>query len=358
MTNNITPRSPRAVTAIAAVLALSAIPFAATVQAQEAVVSPAVPVTPGNTATTPAVPTVTLPPEATAPTAPVDTATTSGTSSTAVASPAVVLPNAAPPPVEAQPVQAAGQPSEQARPAARANRTATASSAPRVPTAESQGTAARPALAQGSVPPATATPAPATTQPEAAPPVAAAPTPAVDGSGRELPVAGIVGLLAALGAAGLGIAAMRRRRDDRMTEEAEYEAEPLELRDVAEPIPSVAPAAPVAAPAGFVTTMDRSAARPTSYGAAANTAGAILASSPMPQTADERRDLLERMVAAEPDEDNPFTSHKSRMRRARIQLAHREQAGDAAPVQGRNFDFRDYRSPGQAARNKSDLIDA
>jgi len=70
----------------------------------------------------------------------------------------------------------------------------------------------------------------------------------------------------------------------------------------------------------------------------------------MPQTADERRELLDRMVASEPDEDNPFTSRKSRMRRARIQLQHREHM----EAQGKPFDFRTYQSkPGATAEADS-----
>ena len=38
----------------------------------------------------------------------------------------------------------------------------------------------------------------------------------------------------------------------------------------------------------------------------------------MPQSQAERQLLLDRMIAAQPDEANPFRSHKARARRARL----------------------------------------
>jgi hypothetical protein len=338
MTNHPFPRSPRAVTAIAAVLALSAIPVASAASAQEVQAAPpaATPslslpqdVTAGSPVQiTPTTPTVTLPPEATAPTmAPSDT-TTAGTTPAPATPQSVVLPETA---TAATPAEAQNPP-ERARTRSVARRTAPAT----VPTAQAAGTAVDGALAEGAVPPA----APAPARAEASPaPAAPAPAP-VEQSG-DLPVAGIAGLLAALGIAGLGIAAMRRRRNEPVYEEAEYAPvvtpEPVPEAVVVEPVPHSA--APVhAAPAG--------------------SASAVLAASPLPQTAEERRELLDRMVAASPDEANPFTAHKSRLRRARVQLQHEEATRPAG-----HFDFRTYRPSTQAAAGgtipaKPDFVDA
>jgi hypothetical protein len=186
----------------------------------------------------------------------------------------------------------------------------------------------------------------------------------------------IGGILAALGIAGIGIAAMRRRRRDPVYEDAEYETEPLAPAAVAEPAPlpvaEEVPAyvAPVEAPR-FVAAP--ATPRPAFAG---ETSTAILAAAPLPETAEERQELLDRMVAAEPDEGNPFTSRKGRMRRARIQLQHHEHLVGQAPSapQARTdtrFDFRTYRpstpssdgsSDGQAdgapAPRKPDFVDA
>jgi hypothetical protein len=229
----------------------------------------------------------------------------------------------------------AQNPPERARTRSVARTTAPAT----VPTAQAAGTAADGALAEGAVPPA----APAPVRAEASPPPAApapAPVDQSDQSG-DLPVAGIAGLLAALGIAGLGIAAMRRRRNEPVYEEAEYAPvvtpEPVPEAVVVEPVPPSA--APVhAAPAG--------------------SASAVLSASPLPQTAEERRELLDRMVAAAPDEANPFTAHKSRLRRARVQLQHEEATRPAG-----HFDFRTYRPSTQAAAGgtvpaKPDFVDA
>jgi hypothetical protein len=60
-----------------------------------------------------------------------------------------------------------------------------------------------------------------------------------------------------------------------------------------------------------------------------------------------RRDaLLETMVAAAPDEDNPFTTRKARLHRARMILAARDAAPALATTGG--FDWRTYR-PGATA---------
>lgn len=353
MKNAVANHSPRALTAIAAVLALSAIPAASVASAQEAapVAAPSLSLpqdvnggspaqTASSTSATPTTPTVTLPPEANQP-------------------PTVVLP-ATPPPA---PVEAIAEPAALPAPARTATRaatrttaapaTVTASTPPSVPTAQSNGTAADGALAEGAVP---AVPAPIRADPAPAP---AAATPAPDDQGTSLPVVGIAGLLAALGIAGLGIAAMRRRRNP--YEEADYAPEAVAVEPGLAHVVDVAPAV---VGGTFVEEPVRPA-MPANYapgpmaGASATT---VLAASPLPETADERRDLLERMVAAEPDEDNPFTAHKGRLRRARVQLQHREHQ-EEQKARSQPFDFRSYRPPTQTATGpttpaRSDLVDA
>lgn len=333
---NTVPRSPSAVTAIAAVLALSAIPAAAQEVQSQTAPSLSLPQDVTTAPATPTTPTVTLPPESTAPTnVPTDTTTTAGTAplpatpqpEALTAQQTVVLPDAAPP---ATPDDAASDPAPapvqaETRTAARAAPAPTPTR-PSVPTAQNNGTAADGALAQGAVPPA----APAPARPEVAPsaPVAAQPAPAAATNGNGFPVAEVAGILAALGVAGLGIAAMRRRRSDPVYEEADYAPTPLE------PVPAPAPVAEVPPPV---------VAEPVRREAviSGNSATAILAASPLPQTAEERYELLDAMAAAEPDEGNPFTSRKGRLRRARLQLQHRER--EEATGQRSAFDFRTYR---------------
>ncbi|WP_395392016.1 hypothetical protein WBP07_14250 [Novosphingobium sp. BL-8A] len=326
----IAPRSPRAITAIAAVLALAATPALA----QEAGTQPAIP-----EAATPA------PPVATPPAAP------STPPSAAPATPSIVLPTTdaapqAPAPVQTPTVQqpAATLPAtpdtEAAAPATptavtatakpvtprteRVTRATAAHAGPaRVPTATDVGTAGDGALARGDAPPPVAA-APRTTGPAA--PVATAPTPAptpvsTPAKDNTLPVEGVIGLLAALGVAGAGVAVMLRRR--RKEPEEEYVEGYVD--DFAEPEPS-----PIA--------MADPMALPTNPPARLGPSSEALAAGPVP-LGDDRRELLEAMVAAEPDEANPFTSRKARMRRARLILQHREHL----QTQGKPFDWRTYR---------------
>ena len=107
---------------------------------------------------------------------------------------------------------------------------------------------------------------------------------------------------------------MRRKPEDEETwEEPDYEPEAL---PVAEAVP--APLAAEPAPAVM----------------------------PLPAIGD-RDALIEEMVAAQPDEANPFTSYKARAKRARIILAARELAESEAAAQP--FDWRSYRSSREAA---------
>lgn len=390
MMNVAVPRPPRALTAIAAVLALSAIPAAAPAVAQE--VQPATTpslslpqdVNTGSPATarstTPATPTVTLPPESTAPVnTPTDTATTAGTSPqsspaasaipvapptapTAQQAPTtqqtVVRPDAAPP---ATPDEAASEPAPartatRSQAAPRAERATaqpspaqTSAARPSVPTAQDAGTAADGALARGAVPPAS--PAPARAEAPPANPAAPPPARAATDDGN-LPVVEIAGILAALGIAGVGVVAMtRRRRNDPVYEEAAYEPTPIEPVGAMDPVPAPAPVVEAIEPdvpePGIVERAPslRPAAATTVAGTGMG-ATAILAAAPLPETPEERYELLDRMAAAEPDEGNPFTSRKGRLRRARLQLQHREHVEAERPQApaDRSFDFRTYKS--------------
>lgn len=363
MNNDLAPRSPRAVTAIAAVLALSAIPAATAVSAQEAAapslslpqdVTVGTPAQSAQPTVTPATPVVTLPPEAIAPANPVgESAAPSATAATPTQP--VVAPETTP---AAQTETAAEPAARTARRAAAPRTLPVAGPAPSVPTAQASSTEADSVLAEGSVPPAATAPVRADPAPQPA-----APVPVAAQDSGDLPVAGIVGLLAALGVAGIGIATMRRRRTHG-TEEADYETETLPSADIAEPVPVAVPfieASPIAAAAPLAVTP---VAAPRAAGPApASSATAVLASAPLPHSADERRALLDRMVEAEPDEDNPFTSRKSRMRRARVQLQHHEHVEEARMAQVNTFDFRNYKPStrnGGAPVNpvRPDLIDA
>lgn len=329
MRHRTAPRSPRALTAIAAVLALSTFPAAA----QEApAASPAPP------------PTLSLPQD-------VNTGSPTDASRTTATAPApvVMLPAEAvalpPAEVAAAPPPAAASATAVSQPAPTRQRTATRSStravsapaaevAPSVPTARTAGAAADGALAEGAIPPAAPAPARADVAPGAQDTVA---VPAQSSS--ELPLAGIAGLLAALGIAGIGVAAMRRRRKEPVYDETPYDDAPdgATIEPLAPPVQE--PYVPVA-----VSTPERTAAEPDPrpHAPAAAGAAAVLAAARLPQSAEERRDLLGRMADAPPDEANPFTSRKGRLRRARIQLQHRERLVAEREGQGSPFDFRTY----------------
>ncbi|MFC0205195.1 hypothetical protein [Novosphingobium soli] len=365
MDNNSYARSPHSLTAIAAVLALSSVPAMAQEVQPPAPAAPA-PVIDAAPPATPITPTLVLPPAATAPTAAPDATTTAGTT-----------PSAAAPVVVPEPAPAAGEGARsQTVPAQVTSRTAStpptrtrlaqpvaveASDAqPTVPTARQNGTAADGALAQGGVPRAVASPAGDSTAPA---PAARAPARAEDADrGRKLPLAEIAGILAALGIAGVGIAAMMRRRRSPVAGDLDDAPEPLPPMSAAEPVPAparaVAAAQPGVAEPAVVEPPVRAAA-PVGAGATA-----MLAASPLPRTAQERQSILDRMVAATPDEGNPFTSRKGRLRRARIQLQHREHREQAAAERASSFDFRTYRSskqPGTETASspaRPDLVDA
>lgn len=161
--------------------------------------------------------------------------------------------------------------------------------------------------------------------PEATPaPVAAAQPVDYSLTGGE---AGLLGLLAigALGGAALLVAGSRRRRLLDEGDSVEV-VPPIEAASVAAAIPAAAPE-PVAKP-------------PASPERFAMPAG------PVP-TGAERDELLRRMVAAPPDEANPFVSRKRRVHRARILLAERER--ELRDRSTEPFDWRTYRATGANA---------
>lgn len=306
------PRSYGAVTAISAVLALTAIPALA----QDMTSGTSLPTQPGSapmppTVIVPSVPSA-IPPSAAPPPA-----------ASVPERPVVTLPEIGEAP-EVVPETAA--PAEAAPPVAAPSRDpaqAVARSAPeatRVPTQADLGTARDGALAQGdAVPPAAAA------APRRAEPVQA-PAQREPGSG-DLPAQGVLGLLAALGVAGAGIAAMLMRRRKVVDEHADH-AWPVASTSV-DDFASIQPLEPAAE------------ARPAEAGvpiARAGPSSEALSQGPVP-LAEDRQALLDAMVAAAPNAANPFTSRKARMRRARLILQHREHM----QMQGKPFDWRTYR---------------
>ncbi|MBV1690070.1 hypothetical protein KRR38_20885 [Novosphingobium sp. G106] len=222
-------------------------------------------------------------------------------------------------------------------------------------------------------PPATPIAAPAQRAADAMPPVAAPPLaqPAVtqppvaavsptesDTSTGLSTAAWIAGILAALGIGTAGVLALRSRRRDEEEdyEEAYYEdahaADPARFYD--EPGPMMAPAMAASEPSVLEPELPMPAYAPAEEMAAEATPKAI-EPTPHPSVAqrigteelvpDNREDrdaLLEQMVSAEPDAENPFTSRKGRMRRARLILQGREHKQKEAEVQP--FDWRTYQS--------------
>jgi hypothetical protein len=175
-------------------------------------------------------------------------------------------------------------------------------------------------------PPVAADPAPVAAQPAA---------PANDG-GSLVPFA-LGGLVLGGGIAAAAMASRRRRTAKPF--QPQVALKPVTRRD-----PEVAPATaiPVAADRAVGAAP---AARKTSA------KSVRLPSGPVP-TGEKRQALIERMVAAQPDESNPFRSRKTRRKRARILLAaheHRQREAATEP-----FDFRTYTpfSKQEAARGE------
>lgn len=151
-------------------------------------------------------------------------------------------------------------------------------------------------------------------EPVAAAPAEAAPQPAVatdEGtSDWALPV-GAAATLLVLG--GVGLAMSRRRRA--YEEDVDF-VPPVATRPAFRPQPERRTSAPVAPE------------RPT--------APTFAMSPAVARTASEREALIERIVAAAPDDANPFTSRKARRRRARIMVQSmmaRSEVPAASPVE-------------------------
>lgn len=182
--------------------------------------------------------------------------------------------------------------------------------------------------------------------PAATAPVApAAKAPQRDSVRSEIDVPDEIIAASILGVIGLGIAgfvATRRRRRDEVVYDEVYE-------------PDLA----YAADAPTTSIPDELAVRPQdrAYAAAAPVGAAAFTMPHGPVPSGEARErLLAEMVAAEPDEANPFTSAKARRRRARIILQAREQEQSqqaAAP-----FDWRTYRSPTSSEPANPPMVDA
>lgn len=183
-----------------------------------------------------------------------------------------------------------------------------------VPTEDRKGTAADGALAGGNAFPP---PVPAPAETVAVPPV--------DRGVGGFPAEAALGLVLVLIAAVAGVLRIRSRRRGRTAESGAIDDTyaydpvtwtPVPRETLVEPASGIAEEAPASA-------------------------------------AEERRELLESMVAAPPDKDNPFTSRKARMRRARI-LLRREQR----QRQEKRFDWRNYRTPaGPTAPAVSDKVE-
>jgi hypothetical protein len=213
-------------------------------------------------------------------------------------------------------------------------------------------------------------------------PAVPAPPPAVDHDARLAsdttrgltPGAWVAGLLVLFGAGAAAYFAMRsrRRREDEVYDEtyetapaqapepAHVEPEPVVVQPMAanEPTGGLVPEAPLPAFAMVDETIgepEAKAIEPTPHPTDAQRIGSeelapatpatggqpfVMPAGLVPQTRAERDALLEEMVAAPPDEANPFTSRKGRMRRARMILAAREydQKHDATQP----FDWRTY----------------
>jgi hypothetical protein len=264
--------------------------------------------------------------------------------------PAVTAPAAAPPApaISAPVVQAVPPAAAEPAPAPRAE-ARTVRAAPAVARQTVRGTpgaAAAPAPASAIVAPAPVA-APAITGPigaiNGAPisaplPVAIGPavvTTQAPSSGLTGVEAGLVALLAAGGLAGAGFMLMRSRR------KPEDKDDDVDAAGTA-PVPFVTtPAMQVAAPAGVSAPEPERSAQPSF----------ALPTVAVP-TGAEREAVLERMVAAAPDEANPFTSRKSRRKRARLILQHREhlQRNPAAEP----FDWRTYRRSATAETAATD----
>jgi hypothetical protein len=152
-------------------------------------------------------------------------------------------------------------------------------------------------------------------------------------------------LLAAMGLGvialgGIGLFNLRRRRREQALYDEVYEPEPEYIAE--EPVTSI-PDELAIRPAQPVPAM------------AANGQSYVMPEGPVP-TGEARQQLIDAMVAAPPDEANPFTSLKSRRKRARIILQSREQELREQATQP--FDWRTYKSPASVDPATPPMVDA
>ena len=156
-------------------------------------------------------------------------------------------------------------------------------------------------------------------------------TPADDTSSDILPLAG---LLAALGLGGIALFAGRRRR--RQPDEVAPVIVAREPAPVLPPIPAPNFVAPALTLQQFAQPATQQTVRPAWQEPRRAGTPAFAQSSQL-----NRQALLERMVAAEPDANNPFTSAKGRRRRARLMLQSMDNQrwDDTELAQG--FDWRE-----------------
>jgi len=158
-----------------------------------------------------------------------------------------------------------------------------------------------------------------------------------DLSGAELAALGLVGF-AGIGGLGLVLASRARRR-----------------RKLAEPVATPEQTTMVAKKPVVSEVIDDSPTVPEKWTAPATASASpehfAMPSGPVP-TGTERNALLSRMVAAPPDDANPFTSRKARRRRAKIILARRERGlkRDAETP----FDWRSYKPSGMRVKNAAE----
>jgi hypothetical protein len=132
------------------------------------------------------------------------------------------------------------------------------------------------------------------------------------GDGQLAPEASLAALLGIIGIGGAGFLATRsRRRHELDGEPADQETEPSDETFPPAAITSIPDELAIAGNVGMTAPSEESE---------------VLAPA-----GEARDELLRRMVAAPPDEANPFHAHKARMRRARMILQAREHAaGDAS----------------------------
>jgi hypothetical protein len=185
-------------------------------------------------------------------------------------------------------------------------------------------------------------------------PVAPSRTTDVLDSDAALGAGALAALLLALGIGGGAWMAARSRRKRRWlayqsTHEPVAAAEPRRpLAATIAPSGDLTPAVPLPAFATVDAVVDATTddtavtARGADHAEAARTAApAPTFDGAFPQTRAERDALLDQMASAVPNEANPFTSRKARMRRAKLILQAREyEDRDNA---GQPFDWRTYK---------------